>query len=81
VRCAAARREVLSLLAATLPQLAALELLAEALPNAVQATAAGAVEAPARDPTFYARWQYAKPADIIPYIEEVSLQMPVTSSL
>jgi hypothetical protein len=74
VRCAAARREVLSLLAATLPQLAVLELLADAVPNAAQATAA-AVEAPPRDPTFYARWPYATPADIIPYIEAVSLQM------
>jgi hypothetical protein len=64
-----------------LPQLAALELLEDALPNVAQATAAAAIEAPARDPTFYARWQYARPADIIPYIEEVSLQMPVTSIL
>lgn len=59
----------MSLLAATLPANAALELLAAVMPNAAHS----ATEAPTKDPTFYARWPYATPADIIPYIEAVSV--------
>jgi hypothetical protein len=62
------------MLAATLPQAAALELSAALAPSAACCATAAAAEAAAKDPTFYARWPYATPADIIPYIEAVSLQ-------
>ncbi|KAF6251638.1 S-adenosyl-L-methionine-dependent methyltransferase [Scenedesmus sp. NREL 46B-D3] len=77
VQCAAARREMLSLLAATLPANAALELLAAVMPNAAHS----ATEAPAKDPTFYARWPYATPADIIPYIEAEAVRGDAQSVL
>lgn len=34
------------------------------------ATAAAAAVAADRDPTFYATWQYATPADILPFIQQ-----------
>jgi hypothetical protein len=39
-------------------------------PAIVAAAAAAAPAAPQKDPSFYATWQYAVPADILPYIKE-----------
>lgn len=40
---------------------------------AAAAHAAAAVAQPAqRDPTFYSTWPYAKPADILPYIQQAA---------
>lgn len=41
------------------------------LPSLAIAGAAAAAAVPAeRDPTFYVTWQYATPADILPYIQQ-----------
>jgi hypothetical protein len=37
---------------------------------AAAAAAAAAPAAPEKDPSFYGTWQYAVPADILPYIKE-----------
>jgi hypothetical protein len=72
------------MLATSVPQAAAIELLAAILPNhtsvsAAAAAAAVAAGAQAKDPLFYARWPYASPADILPYIEAVSQLLHCTN--
>lgn len=82
----AARRDVLLALTGCCTQVAGATMLAAITSNSASGvtvaealgssstTGSTAAGQPGKDPMFYARWPYASPADIIPYIEQEAMR-------